>query len=312
MNASKRGLALVIAAVLATVAILGYVAGHDRSRNAPVEARRSKLAAAGVLLSYPSEWKPAHAVTTIPGLALADSDSLAPHGDAADAGLLVGHLRRSEPSLLPSAFVQRMRSLPDTEVVDLVDTQSYKYPSLSIEGFDRMLNLYAIPNPKGNPTVLACYASASRTAYLHTCEQIVATLTLVEQSSSYDLVPEPEYARRLSAAIDTLERQRVAVRRELSEEAPPGKVQALASRLAAGFAAEAVSLSLLEPPSVTGQTQAKLSQAILRARDAYEALAAAAGAESASGAAAAQQQVGEAEASVNTVLESFALLGYRS
>lgn len=302
----------MITAVLATVAILGYVAGHNRSRTAPVEARRSKIAAAGVQLSYPSEWQPTKATAAIPGLALANAASLAPHGDGADAGLLVGRLRQSEPSLLPSEFVARMRSLPDTEVVDLVDTQSYKYPALKIEGFDRMLNLYAIPNSKGSPTVLACYASASLSAYLRACEQIVATLTLAEQSSSYDLVPEAEYARRLSASIDALERQRVAARRAMSAETSLRKVQALASRLAAGFANEAVSLSLMEPPSVTGQVQAKLSQAILQARNAYDALAAAAGAESPSRAAAAQRQVAEAEASVDAVLEGFALLGYRS
>jgi hypothetical protein len=300
----------VIAAVLVTVAILGYVAGHDRSRTAPVETRRSTIAAAGVLLAYPSGWRPARAAAAIPGLSLANSVSLAPDGDGADAGLLVGQLPQSEPSLLPRAFVARMRSLPDTEIVDLVDTQSYKYPSLSIKGFDRMLNLYTIPNSKGNPTVLACYAPASLSADMRACEQIVATLTLAEQSSSYDLVPEPEYARRLSASIDALEGQRVAARRKMSAGASPRKVQQLATRLAAGFSGEAVSLSLLEPPSVTGQVQAKLSQAILQARNAYESLAA--GAQSPARAATAQKQVDEAEASVDAVLESFALLGYRS
>jgi hypothetical protein len=312
VHTSKRSLAVVIAAVLVTVAILGYVAGHDRSRTAPVQARRSTISAASVVLAYPSDWQPVRAAPAIPGLLLTNAVSLAPRGDGGDAGLLVGQLSQSEPSLLPRTFVARLRSLPNTEVVDLVDTQSYKYASLRIEGFDRMLTLYTIPNPKGDPTVLACYASASHSAEMRACEQIVATLTLAEQSSSYDLVPDPEYARRLSASIDALEAQRVASRREMGAGASPRKVQTLATRLAAGFASEAVSLSLLEPPSVTGQVQATLSQAILRARNAYEALAAAAAAESPSRAATAQKQVDEAEASVDAVLESFALLGYRS
>jgi hypothetical protein len=312
VHASKRSLAVVLTAVLVTVAILGYVAGHDRASTTPAEVRRSTIAAAGVVLAYPSGWRPARAAPAIPDLPLTNSVSLAPNGDGTDAGLIVGQLPQSEPSLLPGAFVARMRSLPDTEVVDLIDTQSYKYASLSIDGFDRMLSLYTIPNPKGNPTVLACYASASRASEMRACEQIVATLTVAEQSSSYDLVPEAEYAHRLSASIGTLEGHRLASRREMGAGASPRKVQALATSLAAGFAGEAVSLSLLEPPSVTGQVQATLSEAILRARDAYEALAAAAGAESPARAAAAQKQVDEAEASVNAVLESFALLGYRS
>jgi hypothetical protein len=300
----------VTAAVLVTVAILGYVAGHDRSR-AVSEGSQRTIFAAGVLLEYPPGWQAVHAAPAIPGLSLTHSVFLAPGGDGAHAGLLAGRLAKGEPSPLPRQFLARMRSLPSTEVVDLVDTQGYKYGPLRIAGFDPMLSLYTIPNPKGNPsTVIACYASSAFAAYMHACEQSVATLTLAEQSSSYDLVPEPDYARRLSAAVGVLERQRVALRRKMSAGASPRTVQELATRLATGFAGEAASLSLLEAPSVTGQAQAKLSGAILRARDAYEALAAAVSAEDPFRAASAQKQVDEAEASVEEGLERFALLGY--
>jgi hypothetical protein len=311
VRAFNRSFIVVMAAVLIAVAGLGYVAGHDRSRAASPETRRT-AAAAGVLLAYPAGWQPTGGAPAIPGLSLAHSIVLAPGGDGARAGLLAGELRGEEPSLLPRQFVERMRALPNTEVVDLVDTQGYRYGPVKIAGFDGMLELFAIPNPKGNPTVLACYAAAALAAEMRACEQIVATLTLVEQSSSYDLVPEPEYARKLSASIGVLDRQRVALRREMSAGAPPSTVQRLAGSLAAGFAAEATSLSLLEPPSATGQAQATLSQSILQARDAYTALAAAVGSASAARSAIAQRQVDEAEAGVNAVLESFALLGYRT
>jgi hypothetical protein len=311
VHASRRSLVVGITAVLLAAAILGYVAGHDRSRTV-TEAKGSTISAASVLLSYPSDWRPADNAPAIPGLSLAHSIVLAPGGDGAHAGLLAGQLPGGEASLLPAAFVARMRSIPDTEVVDLVDTQGYRYGGVKIDGFDRMLSVYAIPNEGGTPTVLACYATAAFSAYLRTCEQIVAKLTLAEQSSSYDLAPEAEYARGLSASIGALDRQRVALRREMSSGATPLTVQRLATRLAAGFAAEAASLARLEPPSATGQAQATLSQAILRARDAYTALAVAATAEDPSRSAAAQKQVEEAEASVNAVLESFALLGYRT
>jgi hypothetical protein len=307
----NRSSVVVTAVVLVAVAILGYEAGHDRSRAAP-EVSRSTISVAGVQLAYPSDWGPVHNVPSIPGLSLEHSVALAPGGDGAHAGLVAGQLPAGEASPLPASFLTRTRSLPSTEVVDLVDTQGYRYGPLGIDGFDPTLSLYAIPNPKGNPTVLACYASAASSRDMRTCEEIVTTLTLAEQSSSYDLVPEPEYARRLSASIGALEGQRATLRREMSADAAPRTVQKLATRLAAGFAEEAVSLSLLEPPSATGQTQATLSRAILRARDAYEALADAVGAESPTRSAEAQKQVGEAEASVNAVLERFALLGYRT
>jgi hypothetical protein len=311
VRAVNRSSVVVTVTVLVAVAILGYVAGHDRSRAVP-EVSRGRISVAGVQLAYPSNWRPAHTALTIPGLSLEHSVVLAPGGDGAHAGLLAGQLQEGEASPLPRQFLARMRSLPSTEVVDLVDTQGYRYGPLSIDGFDRTLSLYTIPNPKVSPTVLVCYASAASSADMRTCEQIVATLTLAEQSSSYNLVPEPNYARRLSASIDALEGQRVMLRREMSAGAAPRTVQKLAVRLAAGFASEAVSLSLLEPPSVTGQAQATLSRAILRARDAYEALAAAVGAENQSRSASAQKQVVEAEANVNMALERFALLGYRT
>jgi hypothetical protein len=312
-----------IVALFVAVGILGYVIGHDRARVASSGASGATsrtISAAGTLLAYPADWQPATATPQIPGLPIADPVVLAPDGDAAHAGLIAGQLPGDEPSLLPRGFIARMRSLPETEVVSLVETQGYRYAHLSVDGFDRMLVLYGIPHPNGSPTVLACYASAAFSAEMRTCEQIVARLTLVGQQPnydpvpepSYDLIPEARYARVLSAAIEALEVQRVSSRREMGAGAPPHTVQRLATRLAAGFANTAASLSQLKPSLATGQAQGTLSQSLLRARDAYTALAAAATSESPSRVADAQRRVSEAEASINTALESFALLGYRT
>ena len=240
-----------MAPVLVAVAILGYMAGHDRS-HAASKGKIRTIFAASVLLDYPSDWQRAAAASEIPGLSIAHPVVLAPDGDAAHAGLITGELSGGESSLLPSRFVARMRPLPETEVVDLPETQAYRYARLSIQGFDRMLSIYAIPNPGGNPTVLACYASRGLLGVLCvTCEQIVATLTLVGRQPSYDLAPGPAYARRLSASIAALDEQRVALRREMRPGASPLTVQRLATRLAAGFANAATSLSLLEPSFAT-------------------------------------------------------------
>ena len=126
---------------------------------------------------------------------------------------------------------------------------------------------------------------------------------------SYDLIPEPRYASALGASIAVLEGQRVTLRRDLALGAVPGTVQRLATRLAAGFADTATSLAQLKPSLATSQAQTMLSRSILRARDAYAALAAAAGAQSPSRFATARGEVHEAETSINDALESFALLG---
>jgi len=306
---SDRRLPAVVVTALIAIAIIGYMAGHSRSAAATKE-KLLTASIAGLQLDYPSSWQTA-AAPEIPGLSMAHAAVLAPHGDAAQAGLITGQLPAGEPSPLPAPFVARMLRLPETTVVSLLEVRAYRYSGLSIRGFDRNLTLYAIPNPGGaDSTALACYASAALAADMQTCQQIVATLTLVGQSQSYDLTPEPAYARLLSASIATLDGQRVALRREMSARVTPPTLQRLATRLAAAFGVAATSLAALEPSTATGQAQIVLSSSILHARDAYRALAAAAGAASLPRMAAARQQVYEAETSVDNALESFALLGY--
>jgi hypothetical protein len=204
-----------------------------------------------------------------------------------------------------------MRFFPRTVEVGLLNAEAYRYSQLIVPGLERMLTLYVIPNPGGNPTALACYASGGFSADMRTCEQIAATLTLVGQSQSYAVIPEPGYARKVTAAIAKLDVERVALRREMGKRVAPATVQRLATRLANGFANAAGSISLLEPSFVADPAQAALSGALGQARDAYTALAAAANAGSPSRYAAALTQVSEGEASVTVALESFALLGYQ-
>ncbi len=307
MQTVNRSLLVFAGPVLVAVAIIGYVAGHGRG----VYAERTHTAlSASVLLTYPSDWRPTAGAPKIPGLSIAHPFAVAPDGDVARAGLLTGELVGGEPSPLPARFVERMRELPDTEVMYLLDTQAYRYSRLSIPGFDGMLTLYAIPNPGGNPTAVACYASAALSAYMRTCEQIVDALSLRSQTQSYDLTPDPEYARQVSASLEVVDARRAALRREVSPRAEPAIIQRLAASLADGLANAVASLSALQPPPAAGQAHAALSGSLWQARNAYKALAVAASAASPSRYAAARAQVYEAEASVDAALKSFALLGY--
>jgi hypothetical protein len=311
MPASTRNLRIVAIAVLITVAILGYRAGHSSSTAAPAERTRTALTSANILLTYPSDWLRVAGAPEIPGLSLSHTVVVSPHGDGAHAGLIVGQLVGGEASPLPSRFVAGLRGLPDTQVVDLAETQAYRYSRLSVPGFERMLTLYAIPNPGGNPTVLACYASATFSADARTCEQIVAALTLVGLPQSYALSPDPAYARGVRVSIGSLDVQRLALRREMRGRAAPSTVKRLATRAAQGFANAAASLSTLEPPSAAGQAHAMLIRSLGQARAAYTALAAAADAGDQSRYAATRTRVYKAEASISTALESFALLDYK-
>jgi len=304
----NRSLLVFASPVLVVVAILGYVAGHGRA--ASVERTRTALTA-NVLLTYPVGWQPTAGASEIPGLSIAHPFVMAPDGDAARAGLVTGELAGGEPSLLPMQFVDRMHELPHAEVVYLLDIQAYRYSRLRIPGFDPMLTLYAIPSPGGNPTAVACYASAKLSAYMQTCEQIVDTLSLQSQTQSYDLTPDPRYARQVSASLEAVDVRRAALRREMSLRAALPTIQRLATSLVDGLANAVASLSTLQPPPAAGQAHAALSESLWQARNAYKALAAAAHAGSPSRYAAARTRIYEAEASVDAALKSFALLGYK-
>jgi hypothetical protein len=310
MRNSDRGVLLTVAvALVLAVAVLGYVAGHHRSASASEVHTRSAYAG-NVLLAYSPGWRAAPAAPLIPGLSIAHPVVYAPAGDALRAGLISGELPGGQPAPLPSTFFTRLRGLPHTSVVSFVEGEGYRYSQLQLPGFNRALTLYVIPSAGGSSTVLACYASPALAADLRLCEASANTLRLAGQQQSYSLAPDASYAARTSQLIGALDRQRVALRGELSRSETLGSVTQLAPRLAGAFTAAARSLSSLEAPLAAGQAQAALSAAIVQARDAYTSLGAAAQAEASSSYEAAQKQVYEAEADVNTALESFALLGY--
>ena len=311
MDGYIRPLSGSVVLLLAAAAIIGYLTGNSHSSGASKGATRT-LSAASVLLEYPSGWQRTAPATEIPGLSLVNAVALAPRGDGAQVGLLVGQLPEGGAGPLPRSFVDHVGQLPDTQVVNLLEIQAYKYAEPSIPGFERKLSIYSIPNPpNGDGTVLACYVSAAFSSYMRACQQIVATVTLVGQSQLYELTPEPTYARELNTSLEALNGQRVALRREMAARATPATARRVATRLAEAFASAGASVSALEPPLAAHRAQATLWDSISRAHEAYAALAAAAGAENTAGFPAARTQVYEAEASVNNALEGFALLGYQ-
>jgi hypothetical protein len=292
--------------ILAAVAVVGYLIGHAHAGSAS-PAKTRTLSTSRFLLDYPSGWRRVAGGPEIPGLPITHAVVLAPGGEASHAGLVAGQLAGGDASPLPRSFVASMPRLPTTAVVDLLEVQAYRYAQLAIPGFSQSLTLYAIPNPAGNEAVLACYAAAAFSEELRACDQIVATVTLAGQAQSYDLTPEPAYARELSSSIAGLNGQRLDLRRLMGSGASPAAVAGLAGRLAARFAETGAGLSALDPSLVARRAQAALSKAIVGARRAYTALAAAG---SPSRAQLARQQVYEAEAAVNAALADFSLLGY--
>jgi hypothetical protein len=291
--------------LLVAVAVIGYVVGHSRSAR-PERARIVRTAK--LLIEYPPGWAPVARGPSIPGLALDEGRQLAPYGAA--AGLVVGLLPADDPGPLPATFLERVRRQPQISIVDMAEAQAYRYARLSVRGLTSALTIFVIPNPEGRSTALACYAPVGGSAYMRACEGTVASATITGQPQSYQLTPEAPYATAVSAAIATLSRLRASLTRELRPHVSAATAEALARRLADGYAAARRSLQGVTPPRVAASAGAALVSAVGSAASGYRGLAAAAAEASQSAYAAARSRVAAAEHAVDRALENLVLLGY--
>jgi hypothetical protein len=301
MRRHRRALPVAVIPVLVAVAVLGYLVG--RTHNARVRT-------ASVVLDYPPGWHAVAAGVRIPNLAVAQPVAIGPGGSGARAGLLVGALAPGELAPLPGRFVSKLRQVPTTEVVNLLEVQAYRYTHLSVPGFARALTIFVIPDQGGRPTALACYAPSSSSGYMRACEHSVAALAVTGPLEGSELTPDPAYAAAISAAISRLDALRVSLKQELKPAASAATAQRLADRLAKGYSAAARSLAGLEPSAQSAPVQTALGGAIARAQVAYTALAAAAGEQDVTRYEAAQRKISSAEAEVDEALAIFALIGY--
>jgi hypothetical protein len=306
---SPRSLPRVVIPVLLVVAIVGYLLGIHRAAAPPKTSREPPRIAskASVLLEYPPNWQTASSAPTVPGFSIASPLLLAPAGKTATAGLLSGQLPPGGPSPLPASFLALLRVVPRVEVLNLMHVQAYRYSGLN--GYERTLDVYVIPTAGGGPITLVCYAATGSVSVLNECEQIVATATVVGQAS-YPLTPNATYASQLSGLIETLNRERVRLRRQLSATTAPSSVHSIATTLGNRFANAGASLTAIAAPQAANAAQGALANALMTAHAAYTRLATAAASGDPAGYDAADQHVSAAETIVNAALQNFALLGY--
>ena len=123
--------------------------------------------------------------------------------------------------------------MPAPEIVNLLETQAYKYGTLKVAGFAPALTLFVIPNPGSTPKVFACYATPAAADAMAACEASIATVKVVGEPQPYQLTPEPKYAAKISAAIGVLDGLRNRLKGELHPDVTVARADELASTLAA-------------------------------------------------------------------------------
>jgi hypothetical protein len=305
---------LLVGLLLALAAVGGYFAGQGHSGSTPVEAVRD-ASSANALLEYPQRvgWDPAPRVPTIAGLAITQPLVLAPGGNPSNAGLVAGQLANDGWSPVPTAFLAHTRELPKAEVVELENTEAYRYSGVETGSPASAFTLYTVPTSGPTQVAVVCYAPASEGATLRTCEGIAGSLTVTYPAGSApidDLVPQPAYAQQISAALARVNQLRSGLRAGVGGTASQSTVAALSLRAAYGVNGVLGSLSLVHPPAAAEQVNAALLRSLSSAGDAYSDLAAAARAGEQSAYAQALARVVAGEGNLNTVLGAFTLLGY--
>jgi hypothetical protein len=311
--------ALIIAVLLLlAVAIVAYLDGHGGSAAAPVERSREASNAATIInYDAASGWLPASSPASIPGLEIAQPLALGPGGDGARAGLIVGQMVDSEFGPVPPQFLAQLRAPPDTDVVDLLNTQAYRYTGLTLTGSGMDVTLYTIPTSSSSTTAIVCYAQAGSPRYLSACEQLAGTLTIaagspqVEVRTYQSLSPQLAFGSRIGAIstqvtglLDTLRPQ---LRQGVSRAAAAG----VANHLAGSLAGAVGELSTVVAPPAAARAQGSLSESLRRAHEAYAALGASLSGGDESEYNAALAQVYSAESSLSTSLKYFGLLAYK-
>jgi hypothetical protein len=316
MELARANLPRLAVPFMLLVAIAGYLIGHSTSTapsQSPSLEQPHEVSSAIGSLEYGSSsgWRVASATASVPGLSIVHATVLAPHGESAGAGLIAGRLQDAGSAPLPLLFVRRLARLPDTQVVDLENTEAYRYTRLAIPGFDRELTLFVVPSAASSKAVIACYASAAEAATMAECDRIAATLTTPSSEAESDegLAPEAAYANAVAGTVRRVDALRLELRPQI--RAPATGASKAIARLTAGFAAAAGSFSAVQAPAAAGWARATLAASLWSQRDAYAALGRAV--ENAQSAAytAAEAQLEAAEGTFDSALTDFALIGYR-
>jgi hypothetical protein len=283
-------LAAMAVLALGLAALVGVWAGH---RATPVEhagPRPTVVRIGAAELTVSAGWRAASLSSAgIPGLpagrtlAFASSPGLVGRAvvlfaPVDDASLVPQPLRRLLAGARLRSRAARLGGLP-----------AWSYGQVSATGSDRLIGVTVMPTTSG-VVAIACTAPEVERIVMALCDSGVDSVALRGATA---LVPSPSLATalRLPAVVHRLDRERVAHRAALGRAATANGQALAARRLAADYADAAAALR--HPADRSG---ASLVQHLSSVRDAYAALARAAGARSVKAFRVARRAVGSAEA----------------
>jgi hypothetical protein len=294
-------------------AVVGFILAHYGTRAKPIAPAAPTLTAqtagADFTLRYPAGWTPRSATTALRGaldgavvLAAATSDP-----SAAGSSLAVGLTHPAQPGM-PSAGVRALVSgLPTPQTIALAGTEFVRYPGAAPKIGTGSDWIYLLATTRGTLTAV-CSAPRMTSAIAGLCERMLATLHPTA-GSILSVGVDPGYALEVNQALGALNSARSSAGPGLVAADPRARGAAAAS-IAAAERRAARTLSHLAGVPVSAANRSLVTALDDEAR-AYDALAAAAGANNPGAYAAAVGEIRRANRAVGRADRRLRELGYR-
>ena len=259
----RRALAFLLAGIIAAAAVVGVLVGDSGGAAAPAEpSLAGSITTSDVGLSFPSDWARSDR-GAVDGLSLRSAATVAPR-DGSPGVVAAGLTDATGPALLPGAYLRRLGTPPARgDRVRLGRLQAYRYRP------DARTEILVAPTTRGVLTV-ACTATPAR------CERIASTVAL-QRGAPYGLGPDPAYAGALTGTLQRLAGARGPALAQLRAARRPATQADAAGALQRAYDAAARSLARRAVSPADRDAHDAIVAALRRSRDAYSALAAAAG-----------------------------------
>lgn len=297
-------------AILLLLGATGYAVGKSRAGEDGHGAATTFVSAGGLKLARPAGWL-TRSPPELPGLRFsAPPVSVAP-SPAANRGLVAGSVADATGSdLLPTELRKRLATpVPTGQPLAVGDLEALFYRGLRMRSGEQTLTLYLFPMASGSATV-ACYAPAADDVAAD-CAKAAATLSITA-GKTYKIAPDEGYGLRLRRLLSTLNRDRIALRKRLSEARRRAAQASAARDLAEATTSAERSARGLAVSARDRDAHDHLVGGLTMVRRGYRRMASAADDGRAPRFADAADDVRAGEAAVRTALAEFDHLGYRA
>jgi serine/threonine protein kinase len=311
VDAAKRRWGQPIAATVLGMLVLGgagTAVGATLARSSRHTPRPLPLIGSAstqtLQMSFPVGWERAAAA----GLGGRSAESaLRLAATRTGASLEVGFAESESPTLLPSSILRSLPRSPQPASASLGGHAFYRYLALAPKGWGSRVSVYALPTDSGVLLATCTLPKSGALAVNVECERMLSSMELTS-ARAMTLGPQRKYADELGAALSNI--TGAPARSGLGKQKTAGGQAKALRQIAASVAAALGALRDAQPGPAEEGVASAIRTAVVRMRDGYDAMAAAAAAEDQGRYTRARGQVGQAGNALQRAVQRLRPFGY--